>query len=280
MFNDLQNICTAVRMMRDTTPKHCKMVIPLKSCTIYHDDLEYLDLLKLNIDNIASEVNCLEFKFERLSDNLCIKLEPDKKAIGQAFRKEANNVIKMLEFYQSDQSYLMRIFDETDTFRYKSDNYDAVIDKQYFKLSKVPGDKNTDSSNTLSHCMDELMITIDCTYDYEIHHLYQTKRIHSMIQKMRKEMDLRPWNSITVFLDEQYSDSDTISKLTETLKNATLIVTNLSNNPLFMNLVDLMYETDEYKMYIDTFNPEEYNESFMNPQKFNSGRLIVLYSKE
>ena len=276
MFTDLQNICITVRTMRDSTQKHSKMVVPLKLCTIYHDDAKYLDILKQNIDNIASEVNCLEFKFEKLSDNVSVKLVPDRKIIGQAFRKEANDVVKMLE--SCDEVLLKQLYEGVETIKYKSDNYDVEIDHQFYKLSRVPGNNNN-SENTLSQITNELMITIDQTYDFEIHHLYQTKRIHSAIQKIRKEMNLRPWNTVTAFLDDRYTDQDTKNKLTDTLKNTSIVVSNLSETSTFMNLDDNMYETEENIMYIDTFEPEEYLVPYEKPKKYEKGRLIVLYFK-
>lgn len=277
MFNDLQKICTMVRCMRDSTDKHSKMVVPLKTCTVCHDDENYLNVLKQNIDNIASEVNCLEFKFEKLSDNVCVKIEPNRKVIGQTFKKEANDVMNMLEAL--DKLFLKQVFEGTETIHYKSNNYDVVLDQQFYKLSKVPETMKT-SVCIMSQISQDLMVTIDHTYDFEIHHLYQIKRIHSAIQKIRKTMNLRPWNVITVFLDELYADEDTKNKLTASLNNTSVVMSKLSESSTFQNFDDNMYETETDVMYVDQFEPEEYSIPYEKPRKYETGKLIVLYSKE
>ncbi len=281
MFNDLKNICIMVRTMRDSTQKHSKIVVPLKLCTIYHDNMMYLDVLKQNIDNIASEVNCLEFKFEKLSNNVSIRIEPDRKALGQKFRKEANDVIKLLESYTDNQSLLKQVYEGTERICYKSDNYDLELDQQFYKFLIASGNQNNKlDNNTLSHITDELMVAINQTYDFEIHHLYQTKRIHSVIQKIRKEMNLRPWDTITIYLDEQYTDHEIKNYLTKSLNNSSIIVSKLSDIQTFNNLDDDMYETEECMMYIDTFEPEEYLVAYENSKIYERGRLIVLYFKK
>ena len=270
--------------MRESTPKHNKMVVPLKSCTICHDDEKYLNVLKENIENIGSEVNCLEFKFKKLSDNVSVYLEPDRKIIGQTFRKEAINVMNMLESFNDE--YLKQVLEGTKKIQYKSNNYDITLDQQFYKLSKVPKTTGITDNHSLtggnlwlSQISQDLMVTIDHTYDSVIHLLYQAKRIHSMIQKIRKTMNLRPWDIITVFLDEQYTDQYIQNKLKETLNNTQIIVSKISEMSMFQTLDDDVYEIERDIMCIETFEPEEYPENCEKSREYTTGKLIVLYTK-
>lgn len=207
-FEDIQRVCFITRALRDNTEYHTKSVIPIKKCTIYHDDPRYLDSLKENIHLVQSELNCLEFSFELLKDNASIKIEADKKMIGQFFRKDSTAVIKLIESQTSDD--LQHIFYGEKKIVFEKDGDSFLIDDIYYKLIRVPNEVS--GSNIKCKIDGDLMVSIDCTYDKTIHDMYQIKRLKSAVQNIRKKMGLHPWNSITVLLDTKYS--------THELKNA------------------------------------------------------------
>jgi isoleucyl-tRNA synthetase len=236
LMKDFQRICSMVRTMRysDTVRKHNKndktddqrTFVPLKSVTIYHDNQNHLDILKKNCNIIQSELNCFETKFVRLGDNAVPKIEPDRRAIGQFFRKEAGQVVKYLESQTTE--YLAKVHSGTEQLTYKFGDTVEVLDQRFYKLYKIPRtDTKTDGeSDQMSMIDNDLMVQIDYTYDEQIHKQCQTKRLYSAVQMARKKMGLHPWNPITIILDSKYSDETVRTNLLENLNNATVLVNN------------------------------------------------------
>ncbi len=277
-FKDLQRISAMIRRLRDGTKQHSKLVVPLKSCTIYHNDEKYLQVLSKNITSIESELNCQSFRFEKLNNNVIIRVDVDRKALGQVFRKEANLIIKMLESH--DQEFIIEVSKGLKQFHYKSETYDIDIDQQYYKLTSMPKSiiPNINNLNSKSEIDNDLMITIDHTYDEEINSAYQLKRLHSEIQNIRKLMNLQPWHNINVILDCIYADENIKNKLSNLMKNSNIILTNYSldeettNDKLFF---DGIQETNEWLVYGKIFEWENFTDG-----ELIQGKLVIYYAKQ
>jgi isoleucyl-tRNA synthetase len=309
MFRDLQRVCAIVRGMRDdANPKkrkindekdesknqennmdkpklmHSKMVVPLLSCTIYHDDETYMNVLEKNIHLVQSELNCLSFLFKKLQDNVKISVEIDRSSIGKFFRKDANNVIKTIT--SQSEEFLMRLYNGEVRLEYKSDTYNEILDDRFYKLQRVPGSINTGDSNNLTKIDRDLMVTVDCTYDESIHNRYQVKRLHSMIQNIRKQMALRPWNKIIVVLDKLYADTTMINSLSESLTNAEILSCDFTYNIKSMIVINAingmipsgLVTTDNYIGFNDTFKLECFDRD-QSDTHYIEGRLLVFHFK-
>lgn len=284
LFRDLRRICQMVRSMRDGTPKHTKVVIPLISCTIYHDNPEYLDVLKENVNLIQSELNCLTFNFEKLNDNVTIMVEPDRKAIGQTFRKDAQVVLKLIE--DQTESFMMKVYDGSETFRYTVNGYNEVLDQRFYKLSRVP--KHTINQTDVRCAIDnDLMVSVDLTYNEKIHIMYQNKRLYSAVQSMRKNLGLRPWNRVSVILDSVYVDhidklyghGFIVNTLSASLTNSDVSVFDFSGDAKDVDGTEYgISETETSKMCCDHFEWEPFSEAEAPPQAL-SGRIAVVFDK-
>ena len=276
MFNDIQRVCFMVRAMRDTTRNHSKMVVPLKSCTIYHDDEKYLSLLKTNLVVVQGELNCNKFNFEKLQDNVSITIELDRKAIGSFFRKDVQNVITLIE--SQSEEFIKMVYEGKETFTYKTALYDEVMDQRFYKLVKTP--KTTINSNNMLCKIDkDLMIGIDQTYDEEIHNAYQIKRLHSAVQNARKTMCLRPWNRVVVVLDIKYASIDIKNGLHKSLTNADVKINNFDDNDICTAVSDSLQETDDRVMIYrkefcwDLFDPNK----TLSPNTINGMFMVQFY---
>lgn len=274
MFKDLQRVCTMVRTLRDGTKTHTMMVIPLKRCTIYHDDGEYLNLLKTNINLIQGELNCKEFVFETVKGNTAIKLTPNRKTIGQFFKGESSKVVNLLELQTAVA--LGNMYDGNFQLMYKFNMVDEVIDQRFYTLTKIPLNTTTTANANVSfHIDNDLMVSIDHEYNENIHNDYQYKRLHSAVQKSRKEMKLRPWNKITVILDDIYATEQMKLVLQDTLTNAVIISANISDDTLYSSLNGI-HETEDHKIHGQAFTIETLPGTNSTPR---SGRLVVHYFK-
>ncbi len=213
-MKDLQKICQIVRNLRDKTKNHSRAVIPLKSITIYHDNITYLKTLEKNINVIQGELNCNEFKFEKLGNNIKIKATVDRKNIGQHFKGHAKTVVNHIENWSDDDMLNIYCCNGL-SHNIVLDGINHSLDNRFYKLYPVP--KNT--NNSMTTIDDDIMISIDDTYDDEINYQYQLKRLHSLVQLSRKEMGLRPWNSISVVIDNDYANDKTKDDLHKILTN-------------------------------------------------------------
>lgn len=241
IMKDYQHICQIVRTLRCNTPKHSKVVIPLKSCTVCCASEEYLKKIAENIDLIKGELNCLEFKFELLKDNRTLKIEPNFKNIGKHFGKNSSEVIKFLE--SLDQNNL-EILLEQNNIKFK----DQTLDTNYFQIKAIPINKQNET-NTISMIDGHLLIKIDHTYDQEICYLYQLKKLHSYIQDMRKEMKLRPWNKVNVIIDNVF-DKQIQKDLSKMLQNADVYRSSNINDTQNLFNFDTLTDTVKGKVMI------------------------------
>jgi isoleucyl-tRNA synthetase len=260
MFTDIQRICVMVRTMRDSTHHHNKQVVSLKSCTIYHNDPEYLDILRINMPLVQTELNCINILYESLADNVTTRIEPDKKMIGKMFRNEAAEVTRL-------------IFEAGGLpFRYKSDAYDQMIDQTYYKITKIP--KTTIFKDNYMCIVDkELMVCIDYTYDTEIHQMYQIKRMHSLVQEARKALRLQPWNHITVMIEAISLFEGPKNDLNGMLTNADVILVNFKEDPVY-SILEGKKETDADIIYGVNFTFVQF------PDHEFKSKLIIHFKKE
>lgn len=265
LVKDLQRLCTMTRSMRQDTKKHNQAGVPLKSCTIYHDNPEYLKTLEEYIGIIQSELNCKKFNFEGLGENSLIKVETDRRELGKLYRKDADKVKKMIEGESSE--FLLRVLNGEDTFKYNGE----VVDKKCYRLYKVP---NPDMKTKDNSCLidNDIMISIDITYDEEIHNECQIAKIHRNIQDARKKMGLHPWNKITVILDEKYANEEMCNALTARLTNAQVEIADFTEENIYRTTQGII-DDEKFIIYSMMMNIEKFDNSNIE------GQLLVHYLK-
>jgi hypothetical protein len=91
----------------------------------------------------------------------------------------------------------------------------------YFNLIPVP--KASENSDCTSVDTD-LMVKVDPTYDQSVNHTYQSALLHSAIQNARKVMGLRPWQNVTVMVDNlliEGTSGDVVEDLKKSLPSDT-----------------------------------------------------------
>jgi isoleucyl-tRNA synthetase len=265
LMKDLQKICQLVRTMRDNSEKHTSKVVPLLECTIYHDDTKYLALLEKHIDIIKNDINCFVFLFEHLNNNVVIKIKPDRKIIGQTFRKESTSVVNLIT--NQTPEFLVSVYEGREQFKYISDNYNTILTDEFYELSRVP--KETIKSNNITCIIEgDIMVSINNTYDEKVHNMCQIKQLRSAIQNIRKKMLLRPWHRITIVLDDNYSCPETIATLLDDLKNIEILSRpNDASTPIGFS------ENQQFKFYKEIYEWINFNGNKI------LGFLMVYYKK-
>jgi isoleucyl-tRNA synthetase len=283
MFADLQKICSMVRNLRKTTKTHNKDIVPLKTCTIYNESSEYLTQLEKYIHVIVPELNCCNVEFNKLSDNMTIKIEIDQKSIGQFFRREASSVTKYL--MGMPEEVLMNVYRKLDTITYNSGQYNEILNEQFYKLVCVPKLSATcskENPETLASLIDgDIMVSINHVYDTNIHKLYQVKRLHIAVQNARKKMGLRPWQRVIVTLDNIYANQDIRTMLETSLTNVNVVIDTFVDNDEFIN-----GDTEIMSTYVSQYGQEILDyKTFFIWDAFNDipnimGKIFVSYIRD
>lgn len=198
-FSQLQKLSKMIRSVRDSSKTHTSIRIPIKNCTIYYENDNIYNNLKLLVPLIEDEVNCQTFEYIKMDndDMIVYLLKPNFKEIGQTFKGLAKGIVSVLGTL--DRQVLKELYEELTneiTINVKGDN--IILNKTYFQV--VTSIKMTDTTNTniVNLVRDSMLISVDVTYDENTHNSYQIKNLISFVQNCRKEMKLNPWNKISL----------------------------------------------------------------------------------
>jgi isoleucyl-tRNA synthetase len=227
----MMRISRLVRAARMKTKTHMSLKTPISSCEIYMNDSISLDKLASSINEIQSELNCMNFKYGTFNSQVNSKLVLDPKSIGKKFKKDAKLVNTYVESLSQEE-----IKQCIDTGLIKTPFGD--ITKDDFSVKCVPIDDTAIID-------DELMIKLDFTYSEEIIRKHNIICFVGQIQQKRKEMGLRPWNKINVHII--HDNKDLCSEFLDFMK--TRLETNVVlNNENLKNLTENYYNNDEFEI--------------------------------
>ena len=219
-FVRLQKVAKLIRSIRYSSTTHLSVKTPIKKCTVYHYDQSYIDDIKVLIDLIQDEVNCTEFEFNLISEEMIIyQSKPNFKTIGQKYRKYAPKIKDgLMNFSQND----LKMF-----YKNEIDTLDVIVELDgEIKIFNINKDEvevivsiNTHTTDNIKVIENEsLLLCVDLTYDNDVIEQYKIRCLASFIQNIRKKIGLRPWNKITVKYNTQNeSISDTIEKYQDLL---------------------------------------------------------------
>jgi isoleucyl-tRNA synthetase len=178
-----------VRNMRITSKKHTSVKIPIKKVIIGGFNDKVLDFIKENQEQLETELNVLNFEFQNMSGKMDYKIKPDMKKIGKSlgkYFKEFNEYIENIE--------TLKTIVENKYIEFNDKKY---IENEDYELIPVMNNEYKEYSVLIS---DNLITMVDFTYDDEIKYMSQCREIFSQIQKTRKELGLKPFNIIKIFI--------------------------------------------------------------------------------
>jgi isoleucyl-tRNA synthetase len=211
-FNILKDVIRNIRIMRNTLPSHTSMKIPLYKAIIFHNDSDYIETVKFFEDTIKEEVNCVDIEYNDLENNLVYKIVPNSKSLGKKFRSELNKVRERLIAFSSETVSILHK-DCNSGFSFDLDDKTYKLEKEDYTIEMVPASEYKDNPNMVSRIDNELMIAIDKRYTEELHNIYQTHRLGTWVQRLRKTTSLNPWNKIFVNFECSNSVQDIINSL-------------------------------------------------------------------
>ena len=236
----LQRITKLMRNARQGSTNHTSIKTPIAKCIVYHNSTGYLTFLSKLIKEIEDEVNCTNFTFVTLEDNLEYTPKLNMRNIGQTYRGGAKQIVSLLSSLSSDE--LKKFYESDDkTMTLDVDGKLATITSDELTVTLQP--RITDSSPSIVSIVDgDLMIAVDLTYNEDIHYNCEASKFTSFVQNMRKKNGLRPWNRIVVYSvgDDEHSSAFL------TLKSEQ--IRNRLNCQLFIADKEVKLESDVYDL--------------------------------
>ena len=219
-FNRLQKMCKLIRYIRDSSITHTSVKVPILKCTIYHYDQQYIDDVKQLVDLIQDEINCEEFDFKLISDDMITyNIKPNMKTLGVKYKKNAKIIKNYLESCSQQlikKSYLTK---SSMSFEYEDAQY--VINPDEFDI--IVNMINSNNENNIKTVSDnEMLVSADLTVSLDLMNKFHMKCFCKEIQMLRKHMGLKQWNNISLSYFTESTDvvnlfaeyPDTLSGLT------------------------------------------------------------------
>ena len=189
------------------TKTHTSAKTPIKYCEICMDSDFKLRQIESCIDLIQSELNIIDIKYSKLSDNIKYKIVPNKAILGKKYKKFATEIYKFLENL-TELNKLNEIIQTDNSIRlYINGNVYDILEEEYTKEPKFSDDELFE---------DDILVKIDFTYDEKIKNMHHLKKFVSQIQNQRKIMGLHPWDKISI--EVQSDDFNIVSDNVEYIK--------------------------------------------------------------
>ncbi len=190
-FELLKRISKLVRAARMGTKTHSSIKTPIKSCVIYTDNTDHIDMIRNTIEYIQSELNIIDISYKELTGNINYKIIPNKSIIGKKYRNDSKQIVAYLENIklQNKQNKNITV---------------NINDKEYI----ITTDEYTVEPifNINDYFDHDIMAQIDFTYDQNIQDIYNVKCFITSIQLERKNMGLHVWNKISVEIESDELD--------------------------------------------------------------------------
>jgi len=224
-------ISKLVRAARMKTKTHTSLKTPINSCEIYMNDIKILEKLSTSINEIQSELNCMNFKYGTFNSQMNNKIALDAKSIGKRFKKDRTLVYDFVEKL-SQEEIKNSIETGIITTPY------GIINKEEFTIKTTP----IDDSAIID---DELMIKLDFSYSEEIIRKHNIICFVGQIQQKRKEMGLRPWNKINIhIIDDNKNLCSEYLNFMQTRLESDIIINSVNNTKLAIN----NYKNEEFNI--------------------------------
>ena len=180
-----------IRMIREVRGlNNINVRTPLKSVTVCGSET-FTDFVKELESYITDDCNVLEMKYGLVNEHVEYILTPNLNFLGKKFRKETNNVIKLLNTLDKESVTKFMTEHKLET-KYGLLTDEDIIVKCQAKETKY------------KYLIDgDILILCDITKDEMVMDLYYAKMFAVSIQRTRKLVDLKPWHKIIVYYETE-----------------------------------------------------------------------------
>lgn len=201
-MSSLQDIANTVRSLRCQSKTAMSGKVTINLVTLATDNEQLIDDIKELEQYMLEEINSLGIKYLSTKGLVKYKAVPDRKSLGQKFRKLAGFIVKLLDMVDQDtltKFYNKSINEITLTLEEVSekvvltrDDLDVTVELNY-KLSEHEYAVTTSGT----------VVIIDAEYTTQVKELYKRKLFIRAVQDMRKETSLHPWDKISIYYESE-----------------------------------------------------------------------------
>jgi len=184
----MHKIVDLVRVVRAKNQISFKM--PLKEVIVCSKDNQQLP--SNLITYLQSQFRIINIQFQDIADYSSVTITPDKGAIGKQFRKDAKNIYKALEQLPD--------LTENTIDNLKIDNK-YQLTRKHFKINYNVTNRGTNYVHELSD--NNLLVYANTEVTSEMTDSYNRNVIVSTFQKFKKELGLKPTDSIIINITTQ-----------------------------------------------------------------------------
>jgi isoleucyl-tRNA synthetase len=217
----LQKIAGNVRTMRFNEKQFTSAKVPISKIIIEHTNEQIINNIKLILNFIQEEVNCIDIECKQSSNTYVYKIEFNQRNMGNDFKKDNKLIQEKLNGLSQEE---IKDFYNKNIYMF---NNHIIETNKHVNIQKIPLIDLTNSN--IKTCIDgELMISIDFTYNQHILNTHLVRLYITKVQQLRKISKLHPWNSIVVLYDDTLKELLDINK--EFIENRLLCkIDNISN---------------------------------------------------
>lgn len=195
-YNLMMNILELVRKTRDTSKTHSSVRKPIKKCKIYCPNAEVVNAVDNLLKLVSDDLNIMDYEYLYLDHTIPVEYEMviNKKETGMNFKTNKKQVEDMLMGLSQDE--MASIYANQYKLEFAGQN---IILGKHFDITKKRC-IHTDENEKASH-YENVSIVVDLTYNEEIHYMCEMRKAIAVVQKWRKDNNLKPWNKISVKID-------------------------------------------------------------------------------
>lgn len=230
----LIKILELVRVLRNNLSLPIKR--PVIKMLICSSDTELKEKLHSFEHYLIKEGNILSLEYDNIYQYSQITYSPNLAIIGTQFKQDSKQVIK----------YLNSLTNEEIKNRLDNNNFEFNLNEEHLNINRqiTPIGEYVNTIND----DDNLLIYLDLEEKEEIIYDYIGKLIASNIQKFRKELGLKAWDKIEIYLN---SDDEIIELVVN--KNYNQIY-EIVQNKLFINNKNIEHEDNTKSVDILDYN--------------------------
>lgn len=185
----MQRVINLLRYVRDI--QKIALQRPLKKVIIAHNQLEYReDILEL-VNYISSVINILEIEVEEQGSYIEYTVVPNMKQLGKTFKKDAKGLADKIRKLDKDQirSFLEKGFIVIG---------DICLDEEFIQVCPITREIDGYESYLEEKSKEPVLVLVDISIDKKITQLFDCRRFVRLVQELRKEGGLHPWDKIVV----------------------------------------------------------------------------------
>ena len=209
-------------------------------------DNKYMALLKEFESYIMNESNVFEVKYDLIKKYSQIHYTPNISLFGKKYKKDSGNVRKYVQTF-SNEEIMSKLEDNS---------FEFDITKDLFNINRSI--QEISNYETVISDNNQVLIYVNIEQNETTNKKTIAKMLATKIQKMRKEVGLRPWNNITINIK---SSSQIV--IDSYLENSDFIF-DIVRYPVFVNndkLLEGTYSSDveilDYKVQLVILKTED-----------------------